>query len=89
MNGTGIKVVESSRYLGDLSNIKGDNSITCRERHLNAKSTSVELCSLSRGLPFGIREIESMLILYKTLFVPRLIYNCEAWSNLLAADYEV
>ena len=48
----------------------------CKERHLKAKSTSVELCSLSRGLSLGIRKIESMLILYNTVFVPRLIYNC-------------
>ena len=86
VNGIGIKVVESAQYLGDLFNIKGDNSDTCRERHLNAKGTSVELCSLSRGLSFGIRQIESMLILYKTVFVPRLIYNCEAWSNLTAVS---
>ena len=78
MNGIGIKVVESARYPGDLFNIKGDNSDKCRERHLKAKGPSVELCSLSRGLSFGIRKIESMLILYKTVFVPRLIYSCEA-----------
>ena len=89
VNGIGIKVVESARYLGDLFNIKGDNSDICRERHLKAEGTSVELCSLSRGLSFGIRQIESMLILYKTVFVPRLIYNCEAWSKLKAADYKI
>ena len=88
-NGIAIKVVESARYLGDLSNIKGDNSDMCRERHLKAKGTTVKLCSLSRGLSFGIRQIESMLILYITVFVPRLIYNCEAWSNLKAADYKI
>ena len=88
-NGIGIKVVESAWYLGDLSNIKGDNSNMCRERHLKAKCTSVELCSLSRGLCFGIRRIESTLILYKTVFVSRLIYNCEAWSNLKAADHKI
>ena len=65
--------------------ITGDNSDMCMERHLKAKGTTVELCSLSRGLSFGIRQIESMLILYKT----RLIYNCEAWSNLKAADYNI
>ena len=37
VNGTGIKVVESARYLGDLFDIKGDNSDTCRERHLRLK----------------------------------------------------
>ena len=28
-----------------------------------------------------------MLRLYKTVFIPRLIYNCEAWSNLTPKDY--
>ena len=41
VNGIGIKVVEPARYLGDLFNIKGDNSDTCRERHLKAKGTSL------------------------------------------------
>ena len=37
----------------------------------------------------GIRQTESMLILYATVFVPRLIYSCERWSNLKAADYKI
>ena len=89
VNGIGIKVAESTRYLGNPFNIKGDNTDTCRKRHLKAKGTSVELCSLSRGLSFGIRQIEIMLILYKTVFVPKLIYSCVAWSNLKAADYKI
>ena len=56
---------------------------------IKKKGASVQLCSLSRGLSFGVRQIESMLILYKTVFVPRLIYNCEAWSNLKAADHKI
>ena len=28
-----------------------------------------------------------MLLLYKTVFIPRLIYNCEGWSNLTPKDY--
>ena len=89
VNGIGIKVVESPWYLGDLFNIKGDNSDTCRERQRKAKGTSVELCLLSRCLSFGIRQIESMLILYRTVFVPRLIYSCEGWSNSKAADHKI
>ena len=30
-----------------------------------------------------------MLLLYKTVFVPMLIYSCEVWPNLKAADYIV
>ena len=40
-------------------------------------------------MSFGIGQIESTLILYKTVFVPTLIYNCGAWSNLKAADYKI
>ena len=56
LNDVGIKVVESAQCLGDPFNIKGDSSDTCREIHLKAGGTSVELCSLSRGLSFGIRQ---------------------------------
>ena len=28
-----------------------------------------------------------MLLLYKTVVIPRLIYNCEVWSNLTSKDY--
>ena len=33
------------------------------------------------------KQIESMLLLYKTVFIPRLIYNCEAWSNLTPKNH--
>ena len=29
-----------------------------------------------------------MLILYKSMFLPRLIYNCETWSNMPKNDHE-
>ena len=36
VSGIGIKVIESARYLGDLFNIKGDASDTCRGRQLKS-----------------------------------------------------
>ena len=35
---------------------------------------------------FGRRQIEVMLLLYRSVFLPRLLYNCEAWSNLSKND---
>ena len=29
-----------------------------------------------------------MLILYQCVFLPRLIYNCESWSNVTDKDYQ-
>ena len=42
--------------------------------------------ALCRETCFGIKQIECMLILYR--FLPRLIYNSEAWSNMTKNDYE-
>ena len=28
-----------------------------------------------------------MLLLYESVFLPRPVYNCEAWSNLARKDY--
>ena len=55
VNDTVIKLEESARYLGDLFNIKGDNSDMCRERHLKANGAAVgcvhygEVCLLELG----------------------------------------
>ena len=37
---------------------------------------------------FGTQQIETMLILYQSIFLPRLICNCESWSNLRTKDYQ-
>ena len=33
--------------------------------------------------------MENILILYPSVFLPRLIYNCESWSNMTPKDYKV
>ena len=35
---------------------------------------------------FGKFKISNLLTLYQSVFIPRLIYNCEAWSNLKAKE---
>ena len=44
--------------------------------------------ALCRETCLGIKQIECMLILYRSMFLPRLIYSCEAWSNMTRNDYE-
>ena len=63
----------------------------CEDRAGRAKTTVIELCALSKGINFGHRQIESLLILYKSVFVPRLIYinNCEAWSGLTIKEINI
>ena len=75
-------MVEFARYLGDHFNTSGDNTTLFKERCLRAKGSTVELIALCKEIKFGKRQIENMLVSYKAIFLPRLIYNCEAWSNL-------
>ena len=42
----------------------------------------IELMAICREVVFGRKQIEVMLLLYRSVFLSRLLYNCEAWSNL-------
>ena len=65
---------------------KGDNSELCKDIHNKVNGTITELFALSKGIKFGMKEIDSLLLLYKTVFLPRLIYNCKAWSGFTSKD---
>ena len=80
-------MVEFARYLGDYFNTSGDNTTLYKECCLRAKGSTVELIALCKEIKFGKRQIENMLVLYKAVFLPQLIYDCEAWSNLCKDDY--
>ena len=87
LNGDKIKLVKKVRYLGDDAfSDEGGNSELCKDRHDKVKGTMTELFALSKGVKFGIKQTERLLLLYKTMFLPRLIYNCEAWSGLTTKD---
>ena len=88
VNGNSVKTVRVVRYLGDHFNCKGNNKDLCKERVKKATGTIIELMALCRQTCFGIKQIECMLIMYRSMFLPRLIYNCEAWSNMTKNDYE-
>ena len=78
VNRTSVKIVRVVRYLGDHFNFKGNTKDLCNERVKKAKGTITELMALCREACFGIKQTECMLVLYRSMFLPRLIYNCEA-----------
>ena len=86
INGETVKAVSCARYFGDHLNVKGDIHKLCAERCSRAKFTIIELMATCREVVFGRRQIEVMLLLYRSVFLPRLLYNCEAWSNLSIND---
>ena len=89
VNGENIKTVETARYLGDKFNSQGNYTDLCKDRVDRAKGSTFELIALCKEVKFGTRQTENMFIMCQSVFLPRLIYNCESWSNMTPKDYKV
>ena len=58
-----------------------------KDRVGKAVGTANEIISLCKEVNFGKNQIYNMLLLYQSIFIPRLIYNCETWTNITSKDY--
>ena len=81
-----MKVEETFKYLGDTFNSKGNNVALCKHRVDKSVGSIIEIISLCKETNFGKHQIFSMMVMYQSVFLPRLIYNCESWSNLTHKD---
>ena len=86
INDKKVDIVDEFRYLGDEFTSKGDNSVLCKTRQKKATGNIIEIMSLCKEVNFSKRQISSMMLLHHSVFVPILIYNSEAWSNLTKKD---
>ena len=83
-----IKLVNVAKYLGDCFNSKRNYADLCKDRVDRARGSTHELLALCGEITFGTQQIETMLILYQSIFLPRLIHSCELWSNLRTNNYQ-
>ena len=81
-----MDIVESFKYLGDEFTSKGDYSVLCNNRAERAVGTTTELISLCKEVKFGKKQLSNMILLYFSVFLPRLIYSSETWSYLTKKD---
>ena len=86
VNNETIKVVNVAKYIGVSFNSKGSYADLSKDRVDRVMGSTHELLALCREVTFETQQIETMLILYQSVFLPRLIYNCESWSNLRTKD---
>ena len=84
--GEPMKVDETFKYLGDTFNSKGDNVALCKQRVDKSVESIIEIISLCKETNFGKHQIFSLMVMHQSVFLPRLIYNCESWSNLTHKD---
>ena len=87
VKGEDLKVVTQFKYLGDVLNSRGDNSEMIKDKVGKAVGTTNEIISLCKEVNFGKNQISNMLLLYRSIFIPRLIHNSETWTNITLRDY--
>ena len=82
LSGIKLEADPQFRYLGDIFNNKGSNSSLCEDRAQKATGSSNEIISLCKEFILGNTQISNMILLYHTVFIPRMTYNCESWSTI-------
>ena len=86
INGRTIKHVSTVKYLGDILNAQGSNVDMIKSRVDRCHGSVTELISICKEAHFGQQQTEMMFLLYKAVFLPRMIYNCESWSKMTSKD---
>ena len=74
------------KYLGDTFNSRGNNVALCKHRADKSLGSIIEIISLCKETNFGKHQIFSMMVMYQSVFLPKLIQNCESWSSLTHKD---
>ena len=81
-----LKQISSTKFLGDMVNEKGDNKDLIADRVKKGKSVIVNCMALCNEITMGAHHVKVALTLYHSVFVSTLLFNCQAWTNLLKDD---
>ena len=66
----------------------GTNLDLVDARVKKAKGSTIELIALCKEDQFSSNQLSAMLLLHRSVFLPRLIFNCETWSSLTKSEVE-
>ena len=83
-----MKIEKETKYLGDVFNENGDNKSLVKDRKNKAVRCLVGCFSDCNIVTRGCKSIQSLLLLYKTVYVPTVIFNCEAWDNINKSEWD-
>ena len=80
-----VKLEEVSKitYLGDVFNDRGNNIDLIDDRVKRGLSALVRIEAVVRETCLGIHTVNVHLLLYQSLFLSCVLFNSQAWSNLL------
>lgn len=82
IEGKDIKEVNRVVCLGDQFNSTGTNKDLIEDRAKKGRACTISAMSMCSEVTMGNYSIQTLLLLYRSLFVPVVLYNSQAWSNL-------
>ena len=81
-----VSQVSSAKLLGDIINDKGTNVDMIDDKVKNAKAAMINCLALCSELTMGVHLIKATLVMYGSVFLATLLFNCQAWTNLTKTD---
>ena len=88
IDGTAIRTVGSAPYLGDIFNESGNNKDLIKDRVKKGKACIVNAMSLCSEITLGMYTINTLLLLYESVFLQVVLYNAQSWSNLTNSNIQ-
>jgi hypothetical protein len=88
VQGHTMKEVTETKIVGDIFNRKGNKDALVAARTINIKGVVNNMFGTCSEVTCGIDYMNVMLLLYKSVFVPSLLTNADAWSNLSSKNIE-
>ena len=80
--------VHELTYLDDVFNDMGNNDSLIKDRVKRAVKAIISIASLIEEANLGIYEVSVWLLLYRSLFLPTVLFNSETWSRLRETDVQ-
>ena len=75
-------------YLGDVFNKKGSNINLVADRVSRGSGIIVKAVSICEEMAMSKYAIMTMILLYNSIFLSSIIYNCQAWTWLMSDDIQ-
>ncbi len=82
VNGKEVRVVSEAPCLGDIFNNRGTYKDLIDDRVRRGKMCTVNCLSTCSTSEFGKYTINSLLLLYRTVFLQTILFNSETWDNI-------
>ena len=77
-----MEVKELILYLGAYFNGQGNNKDLINDRIQKARTCMVNSIAMCSDVTLGVYVIQSLMLVYKSVFIAVLLYACQVWTRL-------